>query len=136
MVRTPAKLSRRDLSARQVIVAASAAMAVVTALDLADGELGALFSLGFVLIALTAPLSVDARSLFPTGVMPPALLIGSLLIVCVVAPSAIQVSGLPADAGLIGRFIAAVIDHGLTLVMGHGLALGVIALRVLTAADR
>ncbi len=30
-------------------------------------------------------------------------------------------------SGLIGRFIATVIDHGLTLVIGHGLALGIIA---------
>jgi len=133
---SPARLSRRDLSARQAILAACAAMAVLTALDLMDGRLGMLFSVGFVLIAVTAPLSVDTRSLFPTGVLPPALLLGILLVVCLVAPSAIRVEGLPTDAGLIGRFIAAVIDHGLTLVIGHGLAIGVIVLRILTNPSR
>jgi hypothetical protein len=134
--RTPAALARRDLSARQAIVAACAAMSLVTLLDLTDGRLGLLFSVGFVLIAATVPLSVDVRGLFPTGVLPPALLIGSLLIVSMFWPSAIHVDGLSADAGTMGRFIAAIIDQGLTLVIGHGLAIVVIALRILTAPDR
>jgi hypothetical protein len=134
--RTPSALARRDLSARQAIVAACVAMAAVTALDLTDGRLGLLFSVGFVLISVTVPLAVDVRSLFPTGVLPPALLIGSLLLVCVFASSAIQVDGLADDAGLVGRFIAAVIDRGMTLVVGHGLALAIIAARILTDPDR
>ncbi|WP_332662091.1 DUF6542 domain-containing protein [Aeromicrobium sp.] len=130
--RTPAAMARRDPSARQAIVAACLAMAVVTGLDLTDGRLGLEFSVGFVLIAVTVPMAVDVRSLFPAGVLPPALLLGSLLLVCVFASSAIQVDGLAKDAGVVARFIAAVIDRGLTLVIGHGLALGVIALRILS----
>jgi hypothetical protein len=132
--RTPAAMARRDPTARQAISAACLAMAVVTGLDLADGRLGPLFSIGFVLVAVTVPVAVDVRSLFPAGVLPPALLLGALLAVCLVAPSAIQVDGLAKDAGTIARFIAGVIDRGLTLVIGHGLALGIIALRIL--ADR
>ena len=49
---------------------ACVSLAAVTALDLADGRLGFLFSLGFVLAVVTAPLSVDVRSLLTTGVMP------------------------------------------------------------------
>jgi hypothetical protein len=101
-----------------------------------DGRLGLLFSVGFVLIAVTVPLAVDVRSLFPAGVLPPALLIGSLLLVCMFASSAIQVDGLAKDVGLIGRFIATVIDHGLTLVIGHGPARGTIALRIRAARER
>ena len=134
--RTPAAMARRDPSARQAIVAACLSMAVVIALDLVDGRLGLLFSVGFVLIAVTVPLAVDVRSLFPAGVLPPALLIGSLLLVCMFAGSAIHVDGLAKDASLVGRFIATVIDHGLTLVVGHGLALGIIALRILGDRDR
>lgn len=134
--RTPSAMARRDLGARQAIIAACLAMAVVTGLDLADGSLGPLFSLGFILIAVTVPLAVDVRSLFPTGVLPPALLIGSLLLVCMFASSAIQVDGLAKDAGLVARLIAAVIDRGLTLVIGFGLALGIIALRILTDPER
>ena len=111
-------------------------MAVVIGLDLTDGRLGLLFSVGFVLIAVTVPLAVDVRSLFPAGVLPPALLIGSLLLVCIFDSAAIHVDGLAKDASLVGRFIATVIDHGLTLVIGHGLALGIIALRILADRDR
>jgi hypothetical protein len=134
--RTPAAMARRDLSARQAIVAACLSMAAVIGLDLMDGRLGPLFSVGFVLIAATVPLAVDVRSLFPAGVLPPALLIGSLLVVCLFASSAIQVDGLAKDVGLVGRVIAAVIDRGMTLVIGHGLALGIIALRILGDRSR
>lgn len=111
-------------------------MLVVIGLDLTDGRLGPLFSIGFVLVAVTAPLSVDVRSLFPTGVLPPALLIGALLFVAVVAPSTIRADGLVTDAGLVATMIAGVLGHGVTLVLGHGLALGIIALRILTDPDR
>ncbi|MCW2771441.1 MAG: hypothetical protein JWR27_2874 [Aeromicrobium sp.] len=134
--RTPADLARHDLSARQAILAACVATTAIVLLDLMDGRLGPLYSVGFVLIVITVPLSIDVRSLFPAGVLPPALLLGSLLAVCVIEGSAIQVSGLATDAGLVARLIAGVIDHGLTLVVGHGLALGVILLRILTAPDR
>lgn len=133
--RTPRALSRQDLSARGAIVMAAVAMLAVTVLDLLDGRLGLLFSVGFVLAAITAPLSVDVRSLFPTGVLPPVLLATTLLLVCVVAPDTIRVDGMDADAGTFARFLAAVIDHGLTLVIGHGLALGIIGLRIVTDPD-
>jgi hypothetical protein len=134
--RTPSALARRDLGARQVIVAACVAMVVITGIDVADGRLGLLFSVGFVLVAVTAPLSVDVRSLFPTGVLPPALLIGALAVVAAVWPDAIHVEGLSADAGVVGRLLASIVDLGLTLVVGHALALAVIAARVLTAPTR
>ncbi|MBC7633489.1 DUF6542 domain-containing protein [Aeromicrobium sp.] len=133
---TPASLAQRDLSARQAVVAASVAMSLVIWLDLRDGHLGLLLSVAFVLIAVTVPLSVDVRSLFPTGVLPPALFVGTLLVVCLVAPSAIRVDGLSTDAGLVGRLIAAMIDRGMTLVIGHALALSVIALRILSDSER
>lgn len=134
--RTPAAWAQHDLSARQAIWCAVGAMTLVTMLDLLDGRLGLLFSVGFILIAGTASLSVDLDSLFPTGVLPPVLLFGTLWLVAVVSPSAIQVDGLAATAGVMARLIAGVIDHGMTLVIGHGLALGIIVLRILTAPDR
>ena len=115
---------------------ACVSLAAVTTIDLADGRLGFLFSLGFVLAVVTAPLSVDVRSLLITGVMPPVLLIGSLCTVALFFPDAIVVDGLPAGAGALTRTIAAVIDHGITLVVGHVLALAVIAIRVATAPTR
>jgi len=126
-------IARRDLSAGQAVALACGSLAAVTALDLNDGHLGFLFSLGFVLAVATAPLSVDVRSLLPTGVMPPALLIGALVVVAVLAPDAIVVDGLPSDAGSLTLVLAAVIDHGVTLVVGHVLALAGIGVRVALA---
>lgn len=123
----------RDLTAQGVVALAVVALAVVTGLDLLDGRLGFVFSLGFVLVVLTAPFSVDARSLLTTGVMPPVLLIAALWVVALLAPQAIVIDGLPADAGTLARTLAAVIDHGVTLVVGHVLALAAVVARVVTA---
>ena len=133
---TTTRLAGRDLSPRQAIVAACVAMAAIVMLDLGDGRLGLLFSVGFVLVAVTAPMAVDARSLLPTGVLPPVLMIGSLLAVCLASPDAIQVTGMDPDAGTIARLIAGTIDHGLTVVFGHGIALALIGWRVLTDPGR
>ncbi len=111
-------------------------LAAVTALDLADGRLGFLYSLGFVLAVITAPLCVDVRSLLTAGVMPPVLLIGSLWIIALFFPDAIVVDGLPPDAGALTRTIAGVVDHGITLVVGHILAMVGIVARVATAPSR
>jgi hypothetical protein len=133
--RTPVALARHDLSSRGVVVLASVSLGAVTALDLTDTRLGFLFSLGFVLAVATAPFAVDIRSLLTTGVMPPVLLIAALALVARIAPDAIVIDGLHADAGAFSRTVAAVIDHGVTLVVGHVLALAGIALRVITAPD-
>ncbi len=134
--RSPVALARLDLSARGAVVLACVLLGAVTALDLSDGRLGFLFSLGFVLAVVTAPVAVDVRSLLTTGVMPPVLLIGALWNVALLHPEAIVIDGLPPDANALARTIAAVIDHGVTLVIGHVLALAAIAVRVATAPTR
>ena len=60
-----------------------------------------------------------------------ALVFGALFF-----PDAIVVKGLPAHAGALARTLAAVIDHGITLVVGHVLALAGIVVRVATAPTR
>ena len=135
--RTPVALSRHDLSARQAVVLACTAMAAVTILDvMADGRLGLLFSVAFILIAVTTPLSVDVRSLFAPGILPPLLMIGSILAVAIFHPSAITSDGLTASAGTMQRLIAGIIDQATALVVGHLLALAVIALRITTDPER
>lgn len=134
--RSPAALARHDLSARQAVVVACTAMAAVAILDVAvDGKLGPLFSVGFVLIAVTTPLSVNVRALFAPGILPPLLMIGVILVFAIVAPSAIPSGGLAASAGILQHLIAGIIDQATALVVGHLLALGVIALRIVTAPD-
>lgn len=118
-----------DVSGRNVVVAAVAAMTLVCGLDLTDGRLGAAFSIGFILIAITVPMAVELRSVVVAGVLPPVLLIASLFAVALINPAAVPVEGVPRDAGVFARTLAAVLDHGLTLVIGHGLALATIVLR-------
>lgn len=135
--RSPAALARRDLSARQAIVSACVVMAAITLLDIVvDGKLGTLFSVGFILIAVTTPLSVDVRALFAPGILPPLLMIGTILVVAIVSPSSIPADGLASSAGTLQRLIAGIIDQATALVVGHLLALGFIGLRILAAPDR
>jgi hypothetical protein len=105
------------------------AMAGVAWLDLTDGSIGPAFSVGFVLVVLTAPLAIELRSIVTTGVLPPPLMILTLFAVVLIEPTAVDVPGLAADAGTVGRAIAATLDHGLPLVIGHTLALATIVVR-------
>lgn len=113
-------------------------MAGIALLDIAgDGRLGTLFSVGFVLVAVTTPLSVDVQALFAPGILPPLLMISLLLVVAIFEPSAIPADGVASSAGTLQHVISGVIDQATALVVGHLLALGVIALRITTApADR
>ena len=134
---SPAALARRDLTARQAVVIACTTMAAIAILDvMVDGKLGTLFSVGFVLIAVTTPLSVDVRALFAPGILPPLLMISVILVFSIVAPSAIPTDGITASAGTLQRLIAGIIDQATALVVGHLLALGVIALRIVITPDR
>lgn len=132
----PPRASRTDLTARAAILGACLAMTAIVLLDLVDGRLDLLYSVGFVLIAVTPPMAVNVRQLLATGVLPPVLLIGSLLVVSIVQPDAIQVEGMAADAGTLARLIAATLDHGMTLLVGAGLAVVVIVLRIVAEPDR
>ena len=105
------------------------AMAAIVWLDLSDGTLGPAFTVGFILVVLTAPMAVDLRSIVSTGVLPPALLILTLFGVVLFEPEAIEVPGLAADANAITHTIATTLDHGVALVIGHALALTMIGVR-------
>ena len=133
LARTPAAAARYDLTPRAAVVCAVLTLAAVTGLDLIDGQLGLAFSVGFVLVVLSAATAVDERGLFTTGLLPPVLLVGTLLVVSAVAPQAIVIPGLPESAGLFGRTLSATIDHGVTLFIGHGLAMAMIVGRIATA---
>lgn len=133
LARTPAAASRVDLTPRAVVACAVLALAAVTALDLIDAELGIAFSVGFVLIVLSASTAVQERGLFTTGVLPPVLMVGALLLVSVIAPDAIVIEGLPTDTGVFGRTLSATIDQAVALFIGHGLAMAMIVGRIVTA---
>lgn len=129
----PAGLARHDLGARRAILLATVALALVTALDvLTDGRLGIAFSAGFVLTAVTVPLAIDVRSLLPAGVLPPVLLVLFVGVVALLDPVAVEVAGLPEGTGWFGRTLTGTIDRGVTLLVGHGLALLAVVVRIAT----
>ena len=72
-----------------MIVMAFVAMAAIVWLDLSDGTLGPAFTVGFILIVLTAPMAVDLRSIVSTGVLPPPRLIHTHIFVVLFEPQAI-----------------------------------------------
>lgn len=124
------------MTSRLAIVLACLAMAIVSALDLVgDGRLGLLFSVGFVLIAVTTPLSTKPRPLFGPGILPTLLMIVSIGIFALLLPSAIQSEGLAATDGAAAHFIAGVIGHANALVIGQLLAVAVIWFRVTTTPN-
>lgn len=132
----PAALARVDLTARQAITLACTAMAGVAALDIAgDGKIGLLFSVGFVLIAITTPLSVNRCSLFGPGILPPLLMLTSVVVFAAALPSALPSDGIPASAGVLQRTLAGIVDQATALIVGHLLALGAIGLRILSCPD-
>lgn len=118
-----------DLSGAAVVVMAFVAMAGITWLDLTDGTLGVAFAVGFVLVVVTAPMAVALGSIVTTGILPPPLMIVTLFGIALIQPEAISIPGLADDAGAVTRTMTATLDHGLTLVIGHGLALAMIVVR-------
>ncbi len=130
---SPAGLARRDLGARQAFWLACAALAAIAGLDVVtDGHLGAAFSVGFVLVVLTLPLAIDVRSLLAAGVLPPVLLVLTVAVVAYVSPGAVEVEGLPDGTGWFGRTLTAVVDRGITLGVGHALAIVAVVARIVT----
>lgn len=128
-----AGLAPLDVGARRTILLACVALVLVTLLDVrTDGRLGVVFTVGFVLTAVTVPLAIDVRSLLPAGILPPVLLVACVGLAAALSPDAVEVAGLPEGTGWFGRTLTGTIDRGVTLLVGHGLALLTIVVRILT----
>lgn len=130
LARTPAAAARYDLTPRATVLCSVLALAAITWLDLIDGRLGFAYSLGFAMVVLSAAAAVQERGFFMTGVLPPALLVGSLFVIAALTPDAIVIGGLPESTGLLGLTLAATIDHAIVLLIGHALAMAMILGRI------
>ncbi|EFQ82754.1 hypothetical protein HMPREF0063_11963 [Aeromicrobium marinum DSM 15272] len=129
---SPAAWARRDLDAPHAARLACVALGLVLVADLLDGRLGWMYSAGFIGVSLAVALGVRHRSLFAAGLLPAGLMLGSLAVVAVVAGDAIVVPGLADTTGAPGRWLAAVIDRGVTLIAGSAAAVAVILVRLRT----
>ena len=96
--------------------------------DLAlSNEITILFDLAFVTICVTAALSVRPRDLFVVGVLPPLMMLGTVLILALTARGAIAE---PVD-GVIQAVVSGLAHHAGALIVGYGLTLGIVAMRQL-----
>lgn len=126
----PARAAQLDLTGRGAVFASAGAMTLVSAIDLIDGRLGPILSAGFVIVALTIGLAVDRRDLLTAALLPPLLLLVTFMVIALIDPRSIDVPGMAPDINWVGRAISGVVDRGVALIVGYGLALAVIALRI------
>lgn len=108
-----------------VHAAAAVALLVVVAHLVLVGRLTWVFDVAFVLVCISAALAVRPRDFFVVGVMPPMLMAGTMLLLALVARSAI------ADVrdGVVQALVSGLAHHAGALGLGYALALGVLALR-------
>lgn len=125
-------MSRSDPSSRRVLFGSTVALAAVVALDLDDGQLGVLFSVGFILIVVTAALAVDRSGLFMAGFLPPSLMIGAIVAVATFSETALVRDGTPHSESTSAQVLAGLIYFSGSLIIGHGLALAAIGMRNMT----
>lgn len=101
-------------------------MFVVVVIDLAlIGETTLFFDLAFVATCVVAALTVRPRDFFAIGVLPPLLMLGTVLILAVVARGAIA----EAEDGLVQAVVSGLAHHAGSLTTGYGLTLALLAVR-------
>ena len=120
-----------QLSAQRAVRLAVSATALALVLDLLDGHLGWLFAAGFCLVAIVIARMIDLDAVVTAAMLPVVLLPAALAATALFRPSAIEVDGLPADAGRLARFIGAIVDHGVVLAVATAVVLTVLGLRSL-----
>lgn len=108
-------------------LAVLAALVVVVLDLLLTGRISLVFDLAFVAICVAAALSVRPRDFFVVGVMPPLLMLATILVLAAVSPGAVAQ---PVD-GLIQAVVSGLAHHAGGLIAGYGLTLIILALRQL-----
>ncbi len=117
-------------SGRQVVALASAATALVVAMDvLLSQELTLFFDLCFITVCLVAVFSVHRRDFFVLGVLPPLLMFTTVGVVALLFREAVAD---PVD-GLVQAVVSGLAHHAGALLVGYGIVLGVLALRQVAA---
>jgi len=117
------------------LVAAQAsglALLAVLATLLLSGDLTPVFDLAFVVICVAAALAVRPRDFFVVGVLPPLLMLGTLLVLAVLVRGAIAEPG----DGLIQAVVSGLAHHANALVVGYALTLLLLALRQVAAQQK
>jgi hypothetical protein len=124
-VTTPVPRSARslwegDTPGTEVVALSCALVLTVAAVEVAlIGRLGLLFDLCFVVVCLGAALMVRPQDFFTVGVLPPLLMLGTMVIVAINGP---KVIGAPHD-GVVQAVITGLAHHSLALFAGYAVCL-------------
>jgi hypothetical protein len=111
---------------RQTVALGAAVTLSAVVLDLAlGGDLGLFFDLCFVAMSLAVALLVRPSDFFTVGVLPPLLMLGTLLLIDLTRPA---VLGRP-DDGFVQSVVTGLAHHSGALVAGYLLCLGTLAVR-------
>ena len=113
-------------SGRQVAVLGVAVALSVAALDLlVFGRLTVFFDLCFVLLCVALSLLVRPSDFFTVGVLPPLLMLGTMLLV---ALNGTEVIATRHDS-VIQAVVTGLAHHSVALFVGYALCLGILVLR-------
>jgi len=111
---------------RQVVALGLALALTVVAFDLGTGGgVGHIFDFAFVGVCLTVALLVRPQDFFTVGVLPPLLMLGTMLLV---ALNGTEVIATRHDS-VIQAVVTGLAHHSVALFVGYALCLGILVLR-------
>ena len=115
----------------EVVALSSAVVLTVAAVEvMMVGHLKLFFDLCFVVVCLGAALMVRPRDFFTVGVLPPLLMLGTMVIVALNGPKVIAA---PHD-GVVQAVVTGLAHHSLALFAGYAVCLVTLFVRQRTAA--
>lgn len=116
---------------RQVVALGLALTLTVVVLDIGiAGGVGLLFDIAFVGVCLALALLVRPQDFFTVGVLPPLLMLGTMVIVALNGPKVIAA---PHD-GVVQAVVTGLAHHSLALFAGYAVCLVTLLVRQRTAA--
>jgi hypothetical protein len=127
VARDPVRPVWDGISRGSEVVALSAALTLTAAtVEITlGGHLRIFFDACFVAVCLMCALLVRPRDFFTVGVLPPLLMLGTMLIVALNGPSVVA----SAHDGVVQAIVTGLARHSLALFIGYAVCLVVLVLR-------
>jgi hypothetical protein len=125
--REPVRPVWDGVSRGSVVVALSTALTLSAAtLEITlGGHLRLFFDVCFVAVCLAAAMLVRPRDFFTVGVLPPLLMLGTMLLVALNGPAIVATR----HDGVVQAVVSGLARHSLALFLGYAVCLAVLVLR-------